>query len=236
MGVMHIALVVSILALTGCAATLAPPPLPSRTMPAVELPASEPSGGAGRLIVDAAGEQAKVSRVTEILEVHVVAGRIPLTPKRGTIGFVRKTELLCISPCILDLRQGAHTLVFEAQDDPARTSTADVVVTARPSVVRHALGEEKPATLGYVGGFFSVFMGGGFVLGGAMMTGISAFAAESDRFDSRRNASRGTFLAVGLVALGVGAVLTTMGVIVMQNNRPEHQDGSTVQWTPQVVN
>lgn len=227
----------SIFALSGCAVHSAAPPKPEPILPKLDAPALPPPDGSGRVFVDVAGDEAKVSRVVDTTTVvtdpdhpewhvhhgHAVAGPSPTA---------RRSELLCISPCILDLRQGAHTLVFSSTRDETRTSSGDVVVSSRPIGVRHALGKEKAASSGYLGGAMLTLLGGGLTLiGGAATTvGLVAKRPEDDP-TGKTKGDPSVFLGIGLVSLGIGLVTGTTGILLMSSNRPEHQSGSTVQWT-----
>jgi hypothetical protein len=212
------------------------PPKPEAVLPKIDIPSSPPPDGSGRLVVDVAEEEAKVSRVLDTTTFssdsrhpewqshhgHAVAGPSPT---------LRRVELLCISPCVLDLRQGAHSLVFTSTRDDTRTGTGDVIVTSKPAAVRHALGKEKPASAPYVGGMMLTLLGGGLTTIGALATTVGAVAKRpEDDPSGRTKGDPSVFLGIGLVALGIGLVTGTTGLVMMANNRPEHQPGSTAQW------
>lgn len=223
-------------ALSGCAVHSAAPPKPE-PLPRLDAPASPPPEGSGRVFVDVAGDEAKVSRVVDTTTVftdpdhpewqlhhgHAVGGPSPTS---------RRSELLCISPCILDLRQGAHTLVFASTRDETRASSGDIVVSSQPIGVRHTLGREKPASSGYLGGAMLTLLGGGLTLigGAATIVGLVAKRPEDDP-SGKTKGDPSVFLGIGLVSLGIGLVTGTTGILLMSNNRPEHQPGATTQWT-----
>ena len=216
----------------GCVHNLPPPPMPERTAIAPDVvPTTPPPAGDGRLVVDAVGEHAKVSEVTEI-----TTRTNPMYGGKSSWfaapQLERKTRPLCITPCAIDLPTGWHSLVFESANDPTRTSTADVTVSTHPIEVRHALGHDKPMTGGYVGGLAMLIPAGGLVLMGTIATAIGASAKDpgptttaSSKGDAR------VFLPIGLVLLGVGAALGIGGAVLIANNAPERQPGSTAQWT-----
>lgn len=224
-------------ALSGCAVHSTAPPKPQPTLPNIAEPASPPPDGSGRVVVDVAGDEAKVSRVVDTTTVvtdpdhpewhvhhgHGVGGPSPTS---------RRSELLCISPCILDLRQGAHTLVFTSTRDETRTSSGDIVVSSRPIAVRHALGREKPASSGYVGGAMLTLLGGGLTLIGGVATTVGVVAKRpEDDPSGKTKGDPSVFLGIGLVSLGIGLVTGTTGILLMSNNQPEHHPGATTQWT-----
>jgi len=211
--------------LAACVVEHAPPPLPPPRAPPVASPAPV-APGHGRVVVDVVDEPAKVARVTGTQELAAT-----LRPTYGRTGLtaplMRTTELLCFAPCVLDLRQGAHTLVFTSTVDPTRTSTADVLVSSQPVAVRHALGREKPMSARYLGGLVLSTLGGGMLLIGGGATAIGAAAGSSS--EPRAQSASDGFLAFGLVVLGVGLVTGTTGLVMALGDRPEVQPGATTQ-------
>lgn len=223
---------------TGCMLQLPPPPLPPRIEPAMDdAPRAPPEGSNGRVVLHAEGESAKVSRVTETF---VTPGGMRQTSEgmgmqAGAVGAgaTRSQELLCITPCTVDLRQGAHTFVFTAQDDPLRSSTTDVVLTSKTAVVRHAIGHEPTYTTPYLGGAALVLAGTGFTLMGGLATTVGALGLANPTIDKDGESNKGgatTFLAIGLVLLGVGLASGTAGLLLMFKHRPVEQAGATTQW------
>ena len=176
-------------------------------------------------MLDVEGESANVSRVTEVTK------RGPPSFGRWTIrpglGVERREELLCITPCAVDLRHGAHQLVFASRHDAERSSTAEVVVGEKTTVIRHAIGREHRISPSYTAGIFLAVGGAGLSLvGGAIAaTGLD----PSPRADG--SPVDGTpFLVTGLVVLGVGLVMGATGAILMTSHRPVEQPGATTQW------
>lgn len=223
---------------SGCAVHSVAPPSPQPIAPTIDLPSTTPPDGSGRVIVDVDGDPAKVSRVVESTTYpadaehpewkmhngHVVLGT-------GTAPIARREELLCVTPCVLDLRQGAHTFVFTSTADPTRTSTADVVVTPRPIVVRHALGREKPATPAYGAGEMASILGGSLVLiGGLTLAGGLVATRPEDDPTGKTTGDPKVLVAIGLVTLVVGLATGSAGLLTMSKNRSEHQPGATTQW------
>lgn len=209
----------------------APVDAPAEAMPDIPTPPEAPDVGKGRLVVDVAGEHAKVAKVVEVPVTYPLRGNAQASAHPG---FIRNDELLCISPCVLDMPQGAHELAFTSLSDPERTSTADVVVSSQPAAIRHSLGRDKPVGWQYFTGFMMTLMGGMLVTGGGAVTVIGLATNGSDRQPtqnpSQHEATPTAVITVGLVMLGVGLATGAGGIALMNNNRPEHQDGATVYW------
>jgi hypothetical protein len=219
---------------TGCVATHPPPAVPERIAPASGIAPDEPPlPNQGRVLLDVVNGPAKVSDVTAI----TTRSTPPYGNKHAFLMPAleeRTLRPLCITPCAVDLAQGWHSLVFESVKDASATSTADVTVSAQPTAVRHALGREKPANGGYVGGVMMLIPAAGLTLMGSIATVVGAIAKEpATDSTGRTKGDARVFLPIGLVLLGVGAALGISGSILMVNNRPEKQSGSTAQWVIQ---
>jgi hypothetical protein len=224
--------IIASVTVTGCGLGIArppPPPAPPQIEPQIpDLPAAPPAGGQGRVILDADGEQAWVSRVT---------GAMNFEPERtarldGTVslGPARIEEPLCVTPCAVDIRQGAHTFVFRSRKDPLRSSTADILLTSNPLFVRHAMGREGHLTGSYAGGAAVLLLGAGAVLFGGAMTTVGAFAEPSRQDDGTMSNPR-ALVVPGLVTLGAGLTIAAIGAVLMSSNRPVQQPGTTSSWT-----
>lgn len=218
-------------ALTGCTVLEDPPPsTPSAIVPQVPDPRATPTAqGAGRVVLDADGQSAEVSRVISTTEVGFGAYR-----QRQTLQPLerRETQLLCITPCVVDLPLGAHELVFRAHgspDTPPPQSTATIVVHgAEPMVVRHALGNENVVyRTGYALGFVSLFAGVGFTLMGGIVLGMAALSKPTPSAPDRAS----TFYTIGAVVGGIGLTLDVTGILAIVLNRPHRQSGSTTTFT-----
>lgn len=218
----------SLLALaTGCTATTLPPPAaPARVDPAIPEPPKEaPASPNGRVVLDTEGESATVSRVTESTEVYGPGAQYVRHPN---VPLIRREELLCVTPCAVDLRQGAHQFVFKSRVDPVRVSTADVVITSQPLFVRHTLGREARMSSSYVAGAGLLIGGIGATLVGGGLAGIAAIMPDRDS-NGATTSSEG-LLTAGLITLGIGVVTGTIGGLIMGFNRPAEQPGATTQW------
>jgi hypothetical protein len=208
--------IASLLLLAGCfTRELAPPKPPDRDLPEVpDAPPEPPPGTKGRLLVDANGETATVSRIVELAPRDGSSASMRGIPAMTDELVGAKTESLCITPCALDLPNGAHTLVFSSTSDARRTSTTDVKVTQGTSVVRHAIGRRTP-------------LGTGYVVGGIMFVAgmaLTLFGAGATASDPREN------WTIGVPVLGFGVALAAGGLILAMNNRPELQPGATTQF------
>lgn len=223
---------------TGCLATLPPPAPPERDEPRLaDAPKEAPAAGQGRVVLDAEGGPAHVSRVTETQ----VSGsgwhaRAPIAARgaetRG-LAAMRSEELLCVTPCIVDVRQGAHTFVFASPSDPLRSSAVVVPVTSGTTVVRHSIGRVPSIAPAYAGGALMVLLGGGLTLMGGLATTVGAVGKEPEpRPDgTTKGASPASFLTFGLITLGIGIITGTAGYFIAASHRPVEQAGSTTQWT-----
>jgi hypothetical protein len=218
----------------GCGvANLPPPPAPARIDPLPEsLPAEPPADSRGRVALDVVDERAKVFEVTELTTKSLAAIDGHKSPYWTAPIVERTLRPLCITPCTVDLSVGWHSLVFESTTNEQRTSTADVTVSSKPTAVRHALGHEKPLSGSYLGGLAMLVPGVALTLMGAIALPVGALSDDS-AYNAKTGAHenpRATFLTLGVVLLGVGAVLDVAGTLLMVNNRPERQPGSTTEW------
>jgi hypothetical protein len=208
-----------------------PPPQPRRVEPtAPGLPTDAPGAGQARVVLDAEGEQANVSRVVATMNYDGprkarLDAPTPLAPMRAE-------EPLCVTPCAVDLRHGSHTFVFTSTSNPMRSSTTDVVLPTNASTtfVRHAIGSEGHMNPSYVGGAALLLGGGGLTVMGSLMTVIGAFGKPTMQDDGTMSTPE-VFLVPGLITLGAGLLMTAGGITLMAKNRPVQQRGSTTTWT-----
>jgi hypothetical protein len=208
-----------------------PPPAPRRVEPtAPNLPVDPPPAGQARVVLDVEGEQAKVSRVVAMMNYDA--------PRKARLDTVtplapaRSEEPLCVTPCAVDLRHGAHTFVFTSTADPLRSSTADVVLpsTGTTTIVRHAIGSEGHMTPSYVGGASLLLLGTGLTLMGTVLTLAGTFGKPTMQDDGTMSDPQALLLP-GTIVLGSGLLMTIGGVVLMSKNRPVQQQGSTTTWT-----
>jgi hypothetical protein len=208
-----------------------PPPAPRQVEPtAPTIPTDPPPTGQARVVLDAEGEQAKVSRVVAVMNYDGPRkGRLdaptPLAPMRAE-------EPLCITPCAVDLRHGAHTFVFASTDNPMRSSTTDVVLPSNASTtfVRHAIGSEGHMNPSYVGGAALLLLGTGLAAMGAIVTAVGGLGKPTAQDDGTMS-NPGALLLPGTIVLGSGLLMAAGGVVMMSKNRPVQQRGSSTTWT-----
>jgi hypothetical protein len=193
----------------GCIHTFAPVPAPP---PPMEPPRSDRPvpPGYGRIFVDVADGPVFVS-VVEPVEVTETLNDQTVTSE------VLRDQGGCTSPCILDLRLGAHLLAFPMRGSGG-VDLAHVVATPRPTVYRHALGWRQKGGAGFVLGLLGVSFGGMSVTTGAALLPVGLVKG-----------SEGMTLA-GEITLGVGAVLTVVGIWAMASNPSMVQAGGGAQY------
>jgi len=174
----------------GCNITLPARREPTRAKPALPPPRSPPVGGNGRIYIDVVDGPARVERL---------AGSVP--------------ELVCLSPCWVDLPIGHHELRFVLQNDVRRSDVDVVKVFDQPVVYRRALGfvdlNAVDKTLGLLA----------FATGGSTLLTFGAIAIASDE-DSD---------VFGGFAIA-GGVLTALGVYFLYRGRTVVQQGAWTTW------
>lgn len=226
-----------VIATLGCVEQLSPPVAPAREIPALpeQPPAAPPAAGHARVILDAAGEKAWVSRVTGSTAPvgykieDVGTGNLRLRNGDSAYGVLRTDELLCVAPCVVDLRAGAHEFVFSHPDEPGHETTTTVVLPSNTTtVVRHKIGRTPHYNGSYLGGAILTLMGAGFTFVGGTMTALGA--ALPTRNEVGQPTGADTVLTLGLVSLGIGLATGIPGLLMLTNNRPSEQSGATTTW------
>jgi hypothetical protein len=203
-------LLVALLA-AGCVQQIPPPATPDPVPPLVEdLPPVEE--GNGRVIVDVVdGPTDVMAFMRHSLVVEVDKGK---TLTASSVS----TETLCTSPCAVDLPLGRHTLAFPTRGGRGRLEVGQVDVGAVPTVYRRALGSYESAGAGLVLGILGVTFGGMSAITGMVLLPVG-LANEND----------GMTLAGG-ITLGVGALLTTVGIIGIAVSPSTEQPGASIQF------
>jgi hypothetical protein len=200
------------LAMGGCGATRLPPPAaPPRVLPSVQA-SGPPAPGRGRVILDVEGDRAVVE--------DVQGGSVAASGAGHFFGgSLEVSQRLCVTPCVVDLAPGPHTLRFSSVTDEDRSSDGYVNIDEGVSAYRERLGVHSHHQLKRGFGIASVVVGGMFVLSGA--------AAPDNGIDSRPRAEM----------LGVGAGLAILGWYLIHTSPSYDQEGSGVQWpvTPPVA-
>lgn len=200
---------------------LPPPAAPAHALPSPpELPNEAVPEGAGRVVLDANGEKARVIEVAGAT-VHGQGYSFGLTAQRP----------VCAStPCVVDVSRGPHRFVFLSTSDPNRGSAVEIDIGSKPKVIRHALGERIEHSALNAGSNVSLTLGTlGAITGGSLLLG-GALASSSSSNES--GSSSGTSVTgVGGAVLGVSAGVLVLGITLGILGRTEVRDGSTTEWS-----
>lgn len=211
----------------GCATRYLPPPSrPARVAPRVENEPPSLREGEGRVTLDTTDGPARADLITQRLQIGSGQsgsyvghhGHAAYTP---SIQYTLRP--LCQTPCMVNLPQGTHEILFTGLDLSAgRASASYVHVSAVPSIARHAMGRQSNSVGALVGGILLGGFGAALsLLGGALLL-----------LDDDSDARRASYDVPGWAALGVGLGLGVGGVVLGQFGRPQEQPGATTQWTP----
>ncbi|MBS2015914.1 MAG: hypothetical protein JST00_23705 [Deltaproteobacteria bacterium] len=217
---------------TGCVQHLPPPPAPAKTMPEVEVASTAPPAGQARVILDVEGEKAWVSRVTGTTAAQGYKVDEPIRASHEAVpsNTMRTDELLCVTPCAIDLRAGAHEFVFARPESKGHETTATIVApSGSTTVVRHAIGRTPHYSSPYIGGAALFLLGSGFTAIGGLATGVGAAIPSTDSSGQRTGSD--ALLTIGVVVLAVGVVTGGIGLGMLLDNRPTEQPGATTTWT-----
>ena len=225
----RLCLALSLLPLLGaCTLHYDAPRSPDPVLPAnLEMPPNPPAPGSGRAIIDVEGESAKVERVIDS-SAALPASSEDLGAGHANPGAKARTELLCMTPCVVDMRRGAHVLWLRSPTDQTRSSVAliNIPTSDKPIAVRHALGRSQGPSNAYTGGVFLTFIGGAFTfLGSVGLAGGGLVRSLGD-------GSGGGLMAFGLAFIGVGLAMGLPGLWLLMTNRAVHQPGATTMWQP----
>ena len=203
-------LCVTTLVSAACVKRLPPAPIPAAVMPAVQV-AAPPAAGMGRIIVDVPDGPSPV-----------YLARIEARPqdngtRRPTFRFFElPPELVCKdTPCVVDHPPGNILLGFPVAGCTQGTEYELVNVGPHPSVYTRSLSlyEDNTGTeqiLGIIGTSIGVAAG---------ITGIALLPAGLSNDNDR--------LAVaGGITLGAGALLTTIGILMIRHDSATYRPGS----------
>jgi hypothetical protein len=201
----RIFLAASLLVSAGCVHEFPPPAVPPPIQPA-RFDAPIPPGQ-GRLYVDV------VDGPTYVRVVNPVSVQVPLGDDLTYEDTVLETVQECRTPCVLDLPLGHQLFAFPMRGSP-KEEVDDVWVSPTPSLYRRALGSRRSG-------------GAGFVLGvlGASFGGISLVTGSS-LFPVGLATDKSGLTTSGAITLGVGAVLTALGVWAIAENPALEQPGA----------
>lgn len=204
--------------LTGCGPQRLPPPAaPAKVLPAdLDVPDAPPPEGTSRVVIDT-DQQAKVVEITGATT--AMAG--------GYRATIVGTRSLCTTPCVIDLSYGTHSILLRSVTDETRQSEAELVVSTKPKVFRHTLGEHKAGgALRTVGGSL-VGLGVLTALTGAVLWGVAAASNSASNSSAPRSSLEGT----GQMITGIGIGAMALGIPFMLIDRPTERPGATTEWT-----
>ena len=167
----------------------APAEAPTETMPDIPAPPEAPEQGKGRLVVDVAGEHAKVAKVVEIPVTYPTSRGMRAGAHPGFIPKRRAPVHLALRPrhAARRARAGVHVALGSRAHEHGRRRRLE-----SPAAIRHALGRDKPVNWQYFTGFMMTLMGGMLVTGGGAVTAIGFATNASDRQppQTRNNTTR----------------------------------------------
>jgi hypothetical protein len=179
----------------------------------IDLPNEPPPNGAGRVVIDANGDRAKVVEITG--SATAAAGNY-----RATIIGLRP---LCTTPCVVDLPYGSHPLVLRSTTDETRVSELDLDVGPKPKVVRHTLGEKKDGGAARTIGSTVLVLGATAALTGALLWGVGELAS--------REGQQSGLVGPGQIVTGIGAAGIVLSIPLLVVGRPSERPGATTEWT-----
>lgn len=207
----RLSLLLPLLLLSACVRQLPPPATPEPVAPQLQAMPPVPEGH-GRLIVDVVDGPTEVRRMTTT---SVVVG---MDKDRPITASSTSSESLCVAPCAVDLPLGRHVLAFPMHGS-GRLEMDTVTVKDTPTVYRRALGRREGGGAGLVLGILGATFGGMSMVTGTVLLPIGLAKDKS-----------GMTLAGG-ITLGVGAALTTLGIIGIVVSPTIRQPGAAVTFT-----
>jgi hypothetical protein len=197
-----------VLATSGCAVQLKPPPAPAAEMPA----GATTKGAEAAAPVDAS----RVYVTTDVpARVLLASGGTVTTRRGGTVDVGAGTVLCEATPCVLTLPQGDYDIAFVGLADRDRESVIGVHVERPTEVINHTLGKHSASIAKPIG--LAAF------LVGAVALGVTLGLAEGS--DAKATTA--------LRTLGLASAATTaFGGALFFASPTYHQEGSTTQWSP----
>ena len=192
-------------ALGACAPVTNLPPVqtPEKTLPALEI-SGVPAAGLGRVVLDVDGERAYVDQVN--------SGSMSASGMGSVFnGSVAVSQRVCVTPCVVDLAPGPHTLRFSSTIDSDLVGDGFVNIDTSLNAYRYKFGTNHEHTGRRIGAWIAGFFG------------VSAGIALIDT--SVRGESSGM-----IGAAVVGIPLTLLSLWLFQNSDSVHQEGAGVQW------
>ena len=197
-------LVASLLLSAGCVHEFPPPPVPGPVQPPRFDTPIPP--GQGRVYLDV------VDGPTQVRVVHPVSEQVPFGDGTFYEDTVLETEQECRTPCVLDLPLG-HRLFAFPMHSSLKEEVDDVWVSPTPSLYRRALGSRRSGGAGFVLGVLGTTFGGTSLVTGAALFPVGLATDKSGLTNS------------GAITLGIGAVLTALGIWAIAENPALEQPG-----------
>lgn len=202
-----------VVACAGEPRVLEPRAPPGREMPAVNLPATPPPVGEGRVVLDAIDGPMNVT----------VQADTTFVPPGATVAPSRTGEL-CVTPCAADLPLGRYRLFLSSRDGE-HGDTDDLVVSQGVTVYRRAAGKYVSPSVAN-----RILPASVFVLGLVVASVGLAVSEGTTTAQSGTSGSSGTPVA-GLVLLGLGVAMAIGGGIwTYDASRAVQQQGATTTW------
>lgn len=196
---------------------------PAQLAPALDPPTSPPPADHGRIYIDVEDGSSTVGRVTKIEQKQEIRNSASIR-MMGTIPIVvpttvavdvenRSIDLLCTSPCWIDLPLGKTHMLALTRIGGSHTDLVSLAAKHEPFAYRHGLGTMEARTAGSV--LAPALMIG---FGGAALLTLPLLALGIDS-------------AAVLVGIGLGgAALTAGGITWLMATRPVHQDGAGISY------
>jgi hypothetical protein len=187
--------------------------LPPRATPGpVDPPPATfaPAPGLGRIYVDVVDGPVQVRVVQPITVTETVNDEQFESEEL-------EDQATCTSPCVLDLPLGKHLLAFPVRG-VGGVDVASVIASPSPTVYRRALGYRQQGGAGFALGVLAASFGGvSFVTGAALLpTGLAT--------------DHHGLTVAGEITLGVGALLTAVGIWAIANHPLAEQAGAGAQY------
>jgi hypothetical protein len=181
---------------------------PPRELPPVEMPATPPPEGHGRVVFD-----------TTDGRMRVTAQYDPRFAPPGHVAPSSRTGELCDTPCVADLPLGTYRLFLSGQvGDGIRGDSDDLEVKEGVTVYRRAPGKYTTPTFGEA-----------ILPGIVLAVGLTA-AAVGAAVMAQRDAD-GSAMVAGGTTFGLGVLISVgSGIWLYNATRAEQQEGSTTVW------
>jgi hypothetical protein len=224
---MRTSLLICLLVSTGClyrTKRIPAPPAPAKTAPDVSY-SSAPAQGLSRVVLDVAEGPALVESVDGgTVEGHGVVG----TSTAAFAGSLEYAHRVCVTPCVVDTKPGAHELRFTLVNDPERTSRGFINVDQDLSIYRHSVGTYRSAR-------WKGFVGAPLALGGLVLTIAGLGNMRREYYDGQTQTYNTRWDTASIFIGGAGLAITALGAWLIYGAVVETQPGSGVQWHPQDV-